>query len=143
LTPFSNYKKFEGCPSKHKFPVIYHRNLLFEGRRGSPQYHLFEAIKGGTNTRIVISGDGADELFGGYRRINEYDSQKSDVFHELTYYHLPRLDKLSMAHTLELRNPFFSANSFGGFGGSISTIKIPLGNCFCALIPPLMQYLRL
>ena len=70
-----------------------------------PQYHLFEAVAK-TGHRIVLSGDGADELFGGYRRISDYDSQGSDVYDELTYYHLPRLDRMSMAHTIELRCPF-------------------------------------
>lgn len=78
-----------------------------------PQYQLSKALKkAGLNT--TISGDGADELFGGYHRINNYDSQFSDIFHELVYYHLPRLDKLMMANTVELRCPYLSRKIIEG-----------------------------
>lgn len=56
----------------------------------------------------VMTGDGADELFGGYRRAKEYDSQYSDVFCELPFYHLPKLDRTMMDSTIELRAPFLS-----------------------------------
>lgn len=56
----------------------------------------------------VMTGDGADELFGGYRRAKEYDSQYSDVFCELPFYHLPKLDRTMMRSTVELRAPFLS-----------------------------------
>lgn len=72
-----------------------------------PQHLLMEATAKKGN-RVVFTGDGADELFGGYSRAKEYDSQHSDIFDELPYYHLPRLDRASMRYTVELRNPFLS-----------------------------------
>lgn len=72
-----------------------------------PQFLLSKEINK-KGFKVCLSGDGADELFGGYKRAAEYDSQYSDVFHELVYYHLPRLDKMMMANLVELRSPFLS-----------------------------------
>ena len=72
-----------------------------------PQIQLARAVsQQGYN--VVMTGDGADELFGGYRRAAEYDSQYSDTFCELPYYHLPRLDRVMMRSTIELRSPFLA-----------------------------------
>lgn len=67
-----------------------------------PQFRLMEKVK----EKVILTGDGADELFGGYRRVDDYDSQLSDVFQELPFYHMPRLDRASMRSTVELRTPF-------------------------------------
>ena len=57
----------------------------------------------------TLTGDGADELFGGYQRSKFYDSQFSDIFMELPYYHLPKLDRTMMRFTIESRSPFLSS----------------------------------
>lgn len=72
-----------------------------------PQTVLADAVSR-QGIRAVLTGDGADELFGGYRRAKEYDSQASDVFVELPYYHFQRLDRVMMTYTIEQRSPFLN-----------------------------------
>jgi len=68
-------------------------------------YGLFKAVKD-NGYKVVMTGDGADEIFSGYKRNQEMDYQKNDIFNELMYYHLPRLDRSAMAHTVEYRSPY-------------------------------------
>lgn len=69
-----------------------------------PNQKMFAAIP----EKVIFTGDGPDEMFGGYRRIDEYDSQKSDVFHELAFYHCPRLEKAATYYGKDLRCPWLS-----------------------------------
>ena len=67
-----------------------------------PNQIMFELIP----DKIVFTGDGPDEMFGGYRRIDQYDSQLSDVFEELPFYHFPRLNKAAKYFNKTLCCPY-------------------------------------
>lgn len=102
-----------------------------------PQVQLSDAL-GEKRIRVCLTGDGADEVFGGYSRAQTYDSQASDVFCELPYYHLPRLDRVHMRQTTEIRSPFL-APSVVAFGLRLPwhrrTSKQVLKEAFALVVP--------
>ena len=80
-------------------------------RASTPMYFLSRAITD-MGIKVVLSGEGADEIFGGYLYFRnapsaaEFQKETIERVHKLFTADLLRADKSTMAHGLEARVPF-------------------------------------
>lgn len=80
-------------------------------RASTPMYFLSKAITD-LGIKVVLSGEGADEIFGGYLyfrnapSVEEFQKETIERVQKLFTADLLRADKSTMAHGLEVRVPF-------------------------------------
>jgi asparagine synthase (glutamine-hydrolysing) len=76
-------------------------------------YLLSKYIKENTDIRVVLSGEGSDELFGGYLYFHgapsdaEFLAETGRLVRDVHMFDVLRADRTTAAHGLELRVPFF------------------------------------
>lgn len=85
-------------------------------RASIPMYLLSKYIKENTDIRVVLSGEGSDELFGGYLYFhgapNEdaFEAETMRLVQDVHMFDVLRADRTTAAHGLELRVPFFDTD---------------------------------
>jgi len=81
-------------------------------RASIPQYLLSKYIRENTDVRVVLSGEGSDELFGGYMYSHhcpgdaELQKDSERLVRELEMFDVLRTDRTTSGNGLEVRVPF-------------------------------------
>lgn len=81
-------------------------------RASTPMYLISEYIAKNTDVKVVLSGEGSDELFGGYLYFKfapndvSFRAEIVSLLQNLYLYDVLRADRSTAAHGLEIRTPF-------------------------------------
>jgi asparagine synthase (glutamine-hydrolysing) len=82
-------------------------------RKTLPLVYLLKYIQTKTDIKVLLTGDGLDELGGGYSEFNELSDQKFqdnsvDLISNIGKFDLLRLDKIGGKYSVEFRYPFLN-----------------------------------
>ena len=107
------FTKEEGIAT---IPFIIHTLESFDCttvRASIPMYLLCKYIKENTNVKVMLSGEGADELFGGYLyfhnapSLSDFQYETKKLVKNVHMFDSLRADRCTAAWGLEVRVPFF------------------------------------
>ena len=82
-------------------------------RASVPMYILSQYVSKNTNCKVILSGEGADELFGGYLFFHnapsdqEFQNETLKLIDNVHAFDVLRADRCTASHGIELRVPFF------------------------------------
>ena len=82
-------------------------------RASVPMYLLLKYIADNTDFKVILSGEGADELFGGYLYLHnapdrhQFQKETHNLLKNVQHFDVTRADRCAAAHGLEIRVPFF------------------------------------
>lgn len=100
-------------------------------RASIPMYLLLEYISKNTDIKVIFSGEGADELFGGYLYFHNapshshFQKETFRLLDNLYKYDLIRGDRMAAACGLEVRVPFLDADLLTFVKGMDPCHKMP------------------
>jgi asparagine synthase (glutamine-hydrolysing) len=103
-------------------------------RASTPMYMLCKWIKEYFSETVIFSGEGSDELFGGY--LYFHNTQDSHEFHKETVrllsnlhlYDVLRADRCTSGNSLELREPFLDKDLVNYVASIDGKYKMPQNN---------------
>jgi asparagine synthase (glutamine-hydrolysing) len=97
---------------EHLPEVIYHLESYDASLVRSAIPNYFVSKLASEHVQVILSGEGADELFAGYdylKHIDDTEQMNDELIRMINAMHnigLQRADRMSMAHSVELRVPF-------------------------------------
>ena len=109
LVNFDYAKGFQSIPDVITHLQTYDVTTI---RAATPQFILSAYIRQKTTVRVVLSGEGSDELCGGYQYFKlaptatDARLETLKLLGELHYFDVCRTDRVTAAHGLEVRVPF-------------------------------------
>ena len=113
----ANQLKIIELPHENEIPnliekIVYHTESYNPSiiSNGLATYLLSEAAHN-DGLKVVLTGEGADELFCGYNIDNCFD-KRQEFIENMHFTECRRLDLASMAHTIEARCPFLDKSVF-------------------------------